>query len=78
VGDRTFSDLPAVTSEEALRRAHRVVGLFVVRQGGVAHCAPMTCPHLEDSVLVGRSKFRVATDVEVHKLGISWCQDCCE
>jgi hypothetical protein len=36
----------------------------------------MTCSHNDDTVFANNRDWRVATDVQVRKLRIPWCEDC--
>jgi hypothetical protein len=54
---------------------HNTAGLYLVKRGGKAHSS-MTCIHNEDTDFVDNPMWRVATDVQVRRLGIPWCEDC--
>jgi hypothetical protein len=75
MGELTFADLPKVTSDEELRRVHQTAGLYLLKRGGKAHSS-MTCTHNEDTAFVNNPMWRIATDVQVRKLGHDWCDDC--
>jgi hypothetical protein len=75
MADLTFGDLPKIADGEELRHVHNTAGLYLVKRGGKAHSS-MTCIHNEDTEFVDNPMWRVATDVQVRRLGIPWCEDC--
>jgi hypothetical protein len=72
-----FGELPRIKDDDDLRRIHREEDLYFVKRGGVAHTS-LACVHLEPDQMVDQSAWRVATGVQVRRLQVGWCQDCCD
>lgn len=72
-----FYVLPLVNNLDDVKRVHRDSDLYLVKRGGVAHGEPLDCLHVDPSLTVARSSWRVATAAQCRSLSFSWCDSCC-